>query len=242
MIVEVDATAGDAGVQFFLDGEPWNSMTISGPNGRTLLEIDAKGRLKGWGLTELFAESNEPPFDEVPLEKFKKRFPEGKYTFIGTTIEGERVVGKARLSHDIPDGPEITSPADGATVGRTNVVARWDAPPEPSRNRHRRLPGDRHAVGPAPRVQRRPGGLREPGADPVGVPGVRHRVRARDPGDRGQRKPDVHDDHVHGPVAVRTGASLCRCGRSWGPPHRPGAAAMSAMDFLRKRLLQPAVP
>lgn len=131
MIVEVDATAGDAGVQFFLDGEPWNSMTISGPNGRTLLDIDAKGRLKGWGLTELFAESNEPPFDVVPLEKFKKRFPEGKYTFIGTTIEGERVVGKARLSHEIPDGPEITSPADGATVGRTNVVARWDAPPEP---------------------------------------------------------------------------------------------------------------
>ena len=133
MIVEVDATAGDAGVQFFLDGEPWDSMTISGPgrNGRTLLEIDAKGRLKGWGLTELFAESNEPAFDVVPLEVFKKRFPEGRYTFVGKTIEGERIVGKARLSHDIPDGPEITAPADGAEVGRTSVVARWVGPPEP---------------------------------------------------------------------------------------------------------------
>ena len=129
MIVEVDATAGDAGVQFFLDGEPWDSMKISAPSGRTLLDIETKGRLQGWGLTELFAESNEPPFDEVPLETFKKRFPEGKYTFVGTTIEGERVVGKARLSHDIPDGPEITAPADGATVGRTGVVARWVAPP-----------------------------------------------------------------------------------------------------------------
>ena len=131
MIVEVDATAGDAGAQFFLDGEPWRSMTISGPNGRTLLTINAEGRLKGWGLTELFSETNEPPFDVVPLEKFKKRFPEGKYTFVGTTIEGEKVVGKARLSHDIPEGPEITSPADGATVARTNVVARWMAPAEP---------------------------------------------------------------------------------------------------------------
>jgi hypothetical protein len=32
MIVEVDATAGDAGVQFFLDGEPWRSMAFSGPS------------------------------------------------------------------------------------------------------------------------------------------------------------------------------------------------------------------
>lgn len=131
MIVEVDATAGDAGAQFFLDGEPWRSMTISGPNGRTLLEIDAEGRLKGWGLTELFSETNEPPFDEVPLEEFKKRFPEGMYKFVGKTVEGDKLVGKARLSHDIPDGPEITAPEDGATVARTNVVARWVGPPEP---------------------------------------------------------------------------------------------------------------
>jgi len=131
MIVEVDATAGDAGAQFFLDGEPWRSMTISGPNGRTLLEIDAEGRLKGWGLTELFSETNEPPFDEVPLAEFKQRFPEGRYTFVGTTVEGDTLVGEARLSHDIPDGPEITSPGDGATVARKGVVARWSGPPEP---------------------------------------------------------------------------------------------------------------
>ncbi len=131
MIVEVDATKGDAGAQFFLDGEPWRSMVVSGPNGRTLLEIDAEGRLKNWGLTELFAESNEPPFDEVPLEEFKQRFPEGRYTFVGETVEGDKLVGSARLSHDIPDGPEITSPADGETVPRTGVVARWNGPPEP---------------------------------------------------------------------------------------------------------------
>jgi hypothetical protein len=131
MIVEVDATKGDAGVQFFLDGEPWRSMAVSGPNGRTLLEIDAEGRLRNWGLTELFSESNEPPFDEVPLEEFKQRFPEGRYTFVGETVEGHRLVGAARLSHDIPDGPEITSPADGGTVVRHGVVARWSGPPEP---------------------------------------------------------------------------------------------------------------
>jgi hypothetical protein len=131
MIVEVDSTVGDAGVQFFLDGEPWRSMTISAPNGRTLLDIAAEGRLKNWGLTELFSESNEPPFDEVPLEQFKQRFPEGRYTFVGETIEGDRVIGSARLSHDIPEGPAITSPEDGESVAQTGVVARWSGPPEP---------------------------------------------------------------------------------------------------------------
>ena len=131
LIIEVNGTAGDAGLQFFLDGEPWNSMTISDPNGNVVVDVDAEGRLKNWGLTELFSESNEPPFTEVPLAEFKARFPEGKYTFVGETIEGEKLVGTARLSHDIPDGPEITSPADGAKVNRVGVVAGWMAPPEP---------------------------------------------------------------------------------------------------------------
>jgi hypothetical protein len=132
LIVEVNATDGDAGLQFFLDGEPWNSMTISDPNGNVVVDVDAEGRLNDWGLTELFSESNEPPFTEVPLDEFKARFPEGEYTFVGETIEGETLVGTATLSHDIPDGPTIVSPADGARVNRDGVVARWKAPPEPS--------------------------------------------------------------------------------------------------------------
>jgi hypothetical protein len=128
MIIEVDATARDAGLQFFLDGEPWRSMKVSAPNGSVILDVNAEGSLKGFGLTELFSESNEPPFNEFPLEKFKALFPEGRYSFAGTTIAGERVVGSARLSHDIPDGPRIISPADAATVARTGVVVRWAAP------------------------------------------------------------------------------------------------------------------
>jgi hypothetical protein len=126
LIVEVNATDGDAGLQVFLDGEPWSSMTMSGPDGHRLLAIETDGRLKGYGLTELFSESSEPPFTEFPLEEFKKLFPEGRYSFAGTTIEGQRLVGRATLTHDIPDGPEITSPTDGATVPRDSVVARWN--------------------------------------------------------------------------------------------------------------------
>src|SRR5262245_5355779 len=131
LIIEVNGTDGDAGLQFFLDGEAWNSMRISDPNGRVVVDVDARGRLRDWGLTELFSESNEPPFSEVPLAEFKARFPEGTYTLAGETIEGQKIVGTATLSHDIPEGPVITAPADGASVDRHGVVARWQAPPEP---------------------------------------------------------------------------------------------------------------
>ncbi len=131
LIIEVNETDGDAGLQFFVDGDPWRSMTISDPKGRVVVDVDATGRLKKWGLTELFSESNEPPFSEVPLAEFKRRFPEGKYRFVAETIEGKKLVGTARLSHDIPEGPEITSPAEDARVSRHGRVARWKAPPEP---------------------------------------------------------------------------------------------------------------
>lgn len=126
MIVEVNATDGDAGLQAFLDGDPWSAMTISSPGGRRILDVDAEGRLNRFGLTELFTESHEPPFDEMSLERFKKRFPEGRYRFAGTAVDGRRLIGSAKLSHDIPDGPKITAPIEGATVAREAAVAIWD--------------------------------------------------------------------------------------------------------------------
>jgi Fibronectin type III domain len=125
MIVEVNATDGDAGLQVFLDGDPWRSMRVFAPNGRKIVDVSTKGRLKNYGLTELFSESSEPPFDTFPLSRFKDLFPEGRYRFAGRTIEGKRLVGSARLSHDIPDGPEITAPTAGASVSRDNLVATW---------------------------------------------------------------------------------------------------------------------
>jgi hypothetical protein len=131
LIVEVNATDGDAGLQVFLDGDPWRAMRVTAPNGRELVAVNAVGRLKGYGLTELFSESSEPPFDVFPLERFKRLFPAGRYAFAGETIDGQPLASAARLSHDIPEGPKIVSPRDGAAVGRTGLVARWDAVSQP---------------------------------------------------------------------------------------------------------------
>jgi hypothetical protein len=130
MIVEINATDGDAGLQVFLDGEPWRRMTLTAPNGREILAVNTKTRLRNYGLTELFSESSEPSFKEFPLKKFKRLFPEGRYRFRGRTIEGDPVVGRARLSHDFPDGPQIVAPAEGSTVPSGSVVADWNPVPE----------------------------------------------------------------------------------------------------------------
>jgi hypothetical protein len=132
MIVEVNATDGDAGLQVFLDGEPWRRMTLSAPNGRQILAVNTRTKLRNYGLTELFSESSEPSFDEFPLNKFKRLFPEGRYRFVGTTIEGQRMAGRARLSHDIPDGPEIISPASDSILPPGTILASWNPVPEPS--------------------------------------------------------------------------------------------------------------
>lgn len=131
VIVEVNDTDGDAGFQIFLDGEPWKRVALLGPDGSELIDFRTSGVVDDYGLTELFSESSEPPFTQFPLSEFKALFPEGMYTFEGTTIDGTPMFGRARLSHDIPDGPEILAPDDGDRLARDEVVVRWKAGSQP---------------------------------------------------------------------------------------------------------------
>ena len=123
--IELNATDGDAGLQVFLDGEPWRAVSLYNPAGRKLVEITAEGPLKNYGLTELFSESSEPSFEVFPFEEFKQLFPEGVYTFRGQTIDGKTLLSTARLTHNVPDGPRIVRPRDDARVSRDHVVVAW---------------------------------------------------------------------------------------------------------------------
>ena len=127
IIFEFNSTGQDLGIQVSLDGDPWNEVKIVDPNGRTILEVEAKGRLKTFGLTELFAESNEPNFEDVSKEEILARFPEGVYKFFGKTTEGDTLKGTAKLTHNIPDGPEIASPLEGDVVDPNNTFISWNA-------------------------------------------------------------------------------------------------------------------
>jgi hypothetical protein len=130
--VETNATDGDAGLQIFLDHEPWRSIAIAKPDGTRIVDLQTQGVLRNYGLTELFSESSEPPFTEFPLEEFKKLFPEGDYAFTGETIDGVRMRSSVALTHDLPAGPEITAPADGDTVPHGDVVLRWTPGNQPT--------------------------------------------------------------------------------------------------------------
>jgi hypothetical protein len=123
--VEINATDEDAGLQIFLDGEAWDHVELIDPHGDPVIDVDVNGPAEDYGLTELFSESSEPPFETFPLEQFEELFPEGTYSFRGTTIDGRTMVGSATLTHDFPDGPDILSPADGSKVGGEDLVVEW---------------------------------------------------------------------------------------------------------------------
>ena len=130
--VEVNSSAGDAGIQLDMDHDPWKSITLKGPTGAIILDVSTRGVLQGYGLTELFSESSEPPFEKFPLSEFKKLFPAGSYTLTGVTVDGARLKSTITLTHDFPAGANITAPLTGSTVPRAGLVARWDAVTTPA--------------------------------------------------------------------------------------------------------------
>ena len=127
LFIETNATDGDIGLQLLADVDEWDRFTLRDPKGRKLMmKAQTKGRLHGWGLTELFWETAEPEFSEFPLSKFKNRFPEGKYRFRGRSVEGRKIVGADRLTHVIPAGPVITSPTKDEEVNANSLTVSWE--------------------------------------------------------------------------------------------------------------------
>jgi len=104
---ELNDTDGDLGIHALIDGEPWKRLEIEDPNERRMLKIRVNGRLRRQGLTEIFFESAEPTFDELPPEKFFRRFPEGTYEIEGITLEGDELESTVYLSHVIPAPPVV---------------------------------------------------------------------------------------------------------------------------------------
>jgi len=130
IIIEFNSTAEDVGVQVSLDGEPWKMVAAFDPNGSKILDILGQRSLNKQGLTELFFESSEPSLVDLPIEEFLARFPAGEYGFEGETIEGDEIEGEAILTHVIPKGPAIISPAsttnDPPVVDPNNLVIAWE--------------------------------------------------------------------------------------------------------------------
>lgn len=103
---ELNNTDGDLGIHALIDGEPWKRLTIEDPRERKMLNAYVRGRLRRQGLTEIFFESAEPTFDELPPEKFFRRFPAGTYEVEGRTLDGQELESETEITHAMPAPPE----------------------------------------------------------------------------------------------------------------------------------------
>lgn len=113
-LIEINASDGDIGFHFLMDGDDLNSVRIHDPNGVKIFEDYAKGPMRDQKLTETFVESAEPlcwddgevDLDEiVTLEEFLDRWAEGTYVFTGSGDGGEKSFGETELSYDLPAAP-----------------------------------------------------------------------------------------------------------------------------------------
>jgi hypothetical protein len=129
LIIEHNAKDEDTGFQGALDSEGWNTITVTGPDGK-VLNFTGLGKLGELGLTELFFETVEPENADVPITELLKTLPEGEYVFEGSAIEAGvkqgQTIGTALLTHDIPEGPELLLPAENATVPEdSDLLVSW---------------------------------------------------------------------------------------------------------------------
>lgn len=127
--IEHNATDRDTGFQGAIDGEGWKELKVRGPDG-VVLEFEAAGKLRGLGLTELFFETVEPENAEVPIPQMLSKLPAGNYKIYGPIAGSEPdaggiTVGTAWLTHVIPAGPVLLSPAKGATVWAGELLMKW---------------------------------------------------------------------------------------------------------------------
>jgi hypothetical protein len=127
--IEHNATDGDTGFQGFVDSEGWRRLEVRGPAG-TVLTFKGSGSLGKLGLTELFFETVEPENKDTSIKKMLAKLPEGRYRIAGPAQENGnsagRTSGTAWLTHDIPEGPRLVSPAEDAIVPTRGVVADWE--------------------------------------------------------------------------------------------------------------------
>lgn len=119
------STDGDALLRVDADGDAWRRLLVRDPKGRTVIDFASRGHLRRYGLTGFEADAGDLPFRRVPFGRLKARFPEGRYSFSARTLDGRRLIGSDRLTHDIPRPPAVLAPAKNAVVDPAAMVVTW---------------------------------------------------------------------------------------------------------------------
>ncbi len=116
-LIEINATDGDIGFHFLMDGDDLVKSEVRNPDGKKIFKADAKKELREQFMTETFVESAEPLCwpdpeadpedleDIVTLEEFLERWMPGTYVFKGKGDEGEKLRGETELTYELPAAP-----------------------------------------------------------------------------------------------------------------------------------------
>jgi len=128
LLIEHNATEDYTGFKGFTDGQLWYELAISDPQGQRLMTVIPEGGLGKLGLSELFFKTSEILSAEVPIEDVLAFLPEGNYAFAfrsGYWDYGYDSPYSVKLTHTIPAGPVLLTPADGSTVDPSNLIVSW---------------------------------------------------------------------------------------------------------------------
>jgi hypothetical protein len=123
--IRVERNATDGDTEIVLAAKPLTDnglvqFAIVSPHWRKVVEVEAPPRSKGW--REFLFETPEPAGSAI-----LQHYPEGTYLLFGTATNGQRFVGSAELSHELPGETTIVSPVDGAVVAPGALNIRWAA-------------------------------------------------------------------------------------------------------------------
>ncbi len=129
---EYNATADDLGFHVEFDGDPWVGAALAGPDRVPLFDLSGSAGLSDQGLATGFFESAEYPDDVVSRDEFLARFPGGRYTLSGMSVDGVPLALTATLIDLIPEPPVVVAPALGAVVPAGDVTISWEPVEEPA--------------------------------------------------------------------------------------------------------------
>ncbi len=142
---ETNASGCDMGIQISFDTDGITRGEVENPFEQVVFSFRSVDGLEGThDLTEMFQERVEPPItdleqalgcepseDAISLTELLSNWPAGWYEFDGES-GGTEFEGRARLTHKVPAGPEITAPEDGAVVAYdANLLIRWNKVTQP---------------------------------------------------------------------------------------------------------------
>ena len=137
---ETNASACDMGIQISFDTDGITRGEVENPFEQVVFSMRTVDGLEGThDITEVFQERVEPPItdlelalgcepsaDAISLTELLSNWPAGLYEFDGES-GGTEFESRARLTHKVPAGPDITAPEDGAVVAHdANLLIRWN--------------------------------------------------------------------------------------------------------------------